>query len=69
MSILDGKKTYIGIAVAALPTVLGIFGYNVSVEGAAELGGLIGTVLENVEAVIVSGGALLAIYGRRVTKG
>jgi len=61
-----GKKTYIGILIAILPTALGVFGYTITVEGAAELGGLIGSVLENAEGVVVAGGALFAGYGRLV---
>jgi len=68
MSLLSGQKTYIGIAIAALPTLLGFIGYSVSVEGAAELGGIAGTLLDNLEAVVVTAGALFAAYGRRVTK-
>ena len=69
MSFLNGKKTYLGIIVAALPTVAGLFGYNVTVEGATELTGILGTLLENVEGLIQTGGLLLAWYGRKVTKG
>ena len=68
MGFLDGKKTYLGILVAALPTVAAIFGYTITIEGAAELTGLVGTLLENVETVIATGGLLLAAYGRRVAK-
>ena len=66
---LDGKKTYIGIATAALPVVAGFFGYNIAVGGVEELGGLLGSLLNNIESVITSAGLLLAWYGRKVTKG
>lgn len=68
MSFLDGKKTYIGILIAAVPTVAGFLGYNVSVEGATELGDILSNLISEFEEIITLGGALLAAYGRRVTK-
>lgn len=68
MKILDGKKTYIGILVAATPTIAGLFGYNISVEGAGELGGILENVMVNIETVIETVGLMIAAYGRIVTK-
>lgn len=69
MKFLDGKKTYIGILVAAAPTVAGFFGYDITVQGAGELGGALGLILTNVETVIEAVGLLVAAYGRLVTRG
>jgi len=68
MSFLDGKKTFIGIIVAAAPTILGFFGITLGVGDALEGGALLTTLTENLEAIIVSGGAIFAWYGRSVTK-
>jgi hypothetical protein len=68
MSLLQGKKTYLGILVAALPTIAGLFGYNVSVEGSTELVDLLGSAIVELEELITAGGLLFAAYGRRVTK-
>ncbi len=65
---LTGKKTYIGILLAGLPLVAGLLGYNLTPEGAGELTGILGTLVENVEELITTGGLLFAAYGRRVTK-
>ena len=69
MSIFDGKKTYIGILIAVVPTALSLFGYDVSLQGTAEMGELLTGLVENLEQVIISGGLLIAAYGRLVTKG
>jgi len=69
MSILSGKKTYIGIIIAAAPTLLGFFGFSISPTAAVEGGALLSTLVENVEEIIVAGGAVFAWYGRSVTKG
>jgi len=68
MEFFSGKKTYLGILIAALPTLVGFLGFNVTVEGATELGALLGNVIVEFEELIVVGGALFAAYGRRVTK-
>lgn len=65
----EGKKTYIGLFVAALPTLVGFLGYNIGPEGASELSGILGPLVDNVEEVIVSVGLLIGWYGRKVTKG
>ena len=67
-SALEGKKTFIGLLIAVSPTVAGLFGYNVTVTSAAEFGGLLSAVLDNLEAVIEGVGVLIAAYGRLVTK-
>jgi hypothetical protein len=69
MKFLEGKKTYIGIFIAAAPTVAGFFGYDLSVEGATELGGILGDMLTNIDGLVTLGGTLIAAYGRVVTKG
>lgn len=51
---LEGKKTYIGIALLILPTVLGWLGVETDKQ---ELQGIINSALETV-------GGILAIYGR-----
>ncbi len=66
---LTGKKTFLGIFIAFIPTLAGFFGIEIGPEGASELGGLLGVAVDNVEAIIQTGGALLAAYGRYVTKG
>lgn len=66
---LDGKKTFIGILIAVSPTIAGFFGYTINLEGIAEAGTLLNTLADNAEAIIQSAGALIAWYGRRVTKG
>jgi len=68
MEFLEGKKTYIGILIAAFPTVAGLIGYDITVEGAVELGGILGTLLGDIETTIGTFGLLIAAYGRRVTK-
>lgn len=67
MSFLDGKKTYLGILVAVVPTLAGFLGF--SIDGIAEAETLLSTLVENIEAVSVTVGGLIAWYGRSVTKG
>lgn len=58
---LEGKKTYIGLIVAAAPVIGNFFGYDVDpvqVEG---------LVIE-VEAVVSAIGIAFATFGRAVTK-
>jgi len=69
MSLFDGKKTYIGILLAVAPTFAGFFGYTITLGGAAEAGELLGLLSDNVETLLATGGALIAWYGRAVTKG
>lgn len=69
MSFLDGKKTYIGLIVAALPTVAGLFGFDVADGGASELGALLTEFVVDAEALFTTGGLLFAAWGRKVTKG
>jgi len=69
MSFLTGKKTFIGIIVATAPTILGFFGITLSVGASVEGGSLLSALADNLEAIIVSGGAIFAWYGRSVTKG
>jgi len=69
MSFLTGKKTYIGIIIAVVPTLAGFFGYTISVGEIAEAGTLLAALADNLEALIATGGALFAWYGRAVTKG
>ncbi len=68
MSLLSGKKTYIGIFIAVVPTLAGLFGYSVTSEGLAEAGTLLASLFDNVEELGVTVGGLIAIYGRAVTK-
>jgi hypothetical protein len=56
MNFLDGFKTYLGIAIAFLGTLSGLFGWN--------LGDLAG-VQDQIIALV---GAAIALYGRFVTK-
>ena len=65
----EGKKTYIGLVIAALPVVAGLFGYTIAPGAGEELSGLLATLADNAEEVIGTGGLLLAWYGRAVTKG
>jgi len=67
MSFLDGKKTYIGLAVAALPMLAGLFGFEVAEDGAS-LGVLLTEFVTDAEALFTSGGLLFAAWGRKVTK-
>ena len=69
MKFFQGKKTYIGLLVAAVPMIAGAFGYNLTTEGATELGDLLVNVLTEFEELITAGGLLFAAYGRKVTKG
>jgi len=55
--------------IAIVPTALSLFGYNISLQGTAEMGELLTALVENLEQVIISGGLLVAAYGRLVTKG
>lgn len=57
----DGKKTYFGIALALLPTLLKIFGIDLGKE---ELAGLVDQGVVTADAVIALIGSALAIYGR-----
>lgn len=66
MSLLDGKKTYIGIIIAVVPTLASFFGYTVG--DVAEVGTLLSTLAGNVETISVTLGGLIAWYGRSVTK-
>jgi len=63
----EGKKTYIGILIAVIPTLAGFFGYTVG--SVADASTLLGTLADNVEAISVTVGGLIAWYGRSVTKG
>jgi len=60
-NILKGKKTYIGIIIALIPTLAKLFGYDLSVEGAQELG-------VEIDALVTYIGLIIATYGRVVTK-
>ena len=65
---LEGKKTFIGLIIAVLPTIAGLFGYDLTPVGSVELGGLLSTILDNLNAVIEGSGILIAAYGRLVTR-
>lgn len=68
MELLKGKKTYIGIIIAVVPTIAGFFGYTISAQGVEEAGTLLSSLADNAEAIAVSVGGLIAWYGRAVTK-
>ena len=68
MSFYAGKKTYIGIFIAVVPTLAGFFGYTISSEGIAEAGTLLASLADNGEALAATVGGLIALYGRAVTK-
>ena len=65
----NGKKTYIGILVAALPTIAGLFGFDVAAGGASEIGALLTEFITGAEELFVTGGLLFAAWGRKVSKG
>jgi len=69
MSFFDGKKTYIGIIVAVVPTLAGFFGISINVVDVAEAGTLLGGLFDNIEVILATVGGLIAWYGRAVTKG
>ena len=60
MALLQGKKTYIGIVIAAAPIVAKLLGYDLGDNFGAELEGVIN---ELVSAV----GLIIAAYGRAKT--
>lgn len=64
----DGKKTFAGIIIAVVPTLAGVFGYAVSPESISEAGTIVFGIINNLEAVCVSVGGLIAWYGRAVAK-
>ena len=68
MTLLEGKKTYTGILLAVAPTIAGLFGYDISTAAVAEAGTLLDALIVNANEIITTGGALLAWYGRAVTK-
>lgn len=57
MEVLNGRKTYIGIAVALLPTLAGFFGFDVTSAFHAQFAPL-------VEELFVLFGSAIAVYGR-----
>ncbi len=66
---LEGKKTYIGLLVAFVPTIAGFLGYSIGPEAASELGGILAVAVDSIEELITTAGVLFAWYGRKVTKG
>ena len=58
---MNGFKTYTGIIVAAAPTIVGFFGYDMTSEGQ-------GILSDNLDKIIELCGLLYATYGRLVTK-
>lgn len=57
----EGLKTFIGLAIAAVPSILPLFGLEVSAAFPQEAG-------EIVEQIITIAGLVIALYGRLVAK-
>lgn len=68
MKFLEGKKTYFGILIAAIPVVSGVFGFDITPDNASEIGGIVGDIAKNITSVITSVGLLVAMYGRKKAK-
>lgn len=54
---MNGFKTYIGIAVAVAPTLASLFGYEMTIEGQE-------TLSANLNEIAVMIGGMIAAYGR-----
>ena len=63
------SRTILGIVIAAVPTILGLFGVDASQEDVKTLTDSVFAVIESFSEIITLGGLALAAYGRiRATK-
>ncbi len=62
------SKTFQGIAIAALPIIAGMFGYDVSDEFKAAFPDLLNNLSANLDQLIQGAGIAWASYGRATSK-
>lgn len=60
LDMLEGKKTYIGIATTLVGLLLGWLG----IGGAEDAQSLVDAVVQSIDTVLQAGGLLIATYGR-----
>jgi uncharacterized membrane protein len=58
---LEGKKTYIGIAITVLGIILGKFGHTITADDQAQLVNIVSVIMDFI-------GPVIAIYGRAKVK-